>query len=882
MEYPYWQLTALGGGFWIALIAVLHVYVAHFAVGGGLFLPLVETRAARENNPHMLAYVKKHAKFFLLLTMVFGGVSGVGIWFTIALLSPQATSNLIHVFVWGWATEWVFFVIEIAALLVYYYGFDRMDRKTHIRVGWIYFGAGYASLFIINGILTFMLDTGAWAQNHSFWSGFFNPGFWPSTVFRTVLTGMIAGMFGLVTATRVADDQTRLALVRSCAKWTLICFLLAVPSGWWNITALPPEAQALMAAKYGRVAFFIKVFLVAGGLASLGALILALRLPRAVGPKLALVVLLTGLVSFGGFEFTREAGRKPWLIPNHTYSNSLRPAYLAPVEAQGLLRTAKWSGIGEITQDNRLKAGRVIFDLQCSSCHSVGGPMNDILPRTAKFGLFGMDSFLNGVGKVNTYMPPFAGTLEERQALSAFIVEGLHGKKDSVENKTVEPADQPVPTPPFDKNGDEYVLLAWNTLGMHCISDSDPFWVLLPPANDLRAVLIRRGPGPQQVTEGVTLTYAVEPGFESPIKHVEFWKHAKSLFGKELPENVGLSGEGLSGEMKYDAKSGLYGADLIPVVPYPDQGGYNPYPLFTVEARDTASGKLLAKTEVVAPTSTEMGCRNCHGGPWKVDGVAGIADPAAEDVLKVHDRMNGTTLQADAKAGKPRLCQSCHPDPVLGSQGDPKNYPGLMNLPAALHGFHAGHLTGRGEEACHTCHPNRPDGPTRCLRGVHGTIGITCVRCHGYMEDHAVSLLKGQEGKRSAAKLLGLITPRTVATKDEVKARTPWFQEPDCLTCHTDYSVPDMEKANAFNTWTADAKGLFRMRKDDMEALPCAACHNSPHAEYPALNAYGDDRDNVQPLQYQGVAAPIGGQKNCPVCHREEKDIPAHHPNMIR
>jgi hypothetical protein len=205
-----------------------------------------------------------------------------------------------------------------------------------------------------------------------------------------------------------------------------------------------------------------------------------------------------------------------------------------------------------------------------------------------------------------------------------------------------------------------------------------------------------------------------------------------------------------------------------------------------------------------------------------------------------------------------------------------------VTLPAALHGFHAGHLTNRGEEACHTCHPNRPDGPTRCLRGVHGTIGITCVRCHGYMEDHAISLLKGQEGKRSAAKLLGLLKPRSVATAAEVNARTPWFQEPDCLNCHKDFGVPDLDTCNAFNTWTAEPKDLFRLRKDDMSALPCAACHNSPHAEYPALNAYGDDRDNVQPLQYQGVAGPMGTQKNCPVCHREDKDVPAHHPNMLR
>lgn len=36
MNYPVWYLPETGGGFLIALIAVLRVFVSHFAVGGGL------------------------------------------------------------------------------------------------------------------------------------------------------------------------------------------------------------------------------------------------------------------------------------------------------------------------------------------------------------------------------------------------------------------------------------------------------------------------------------------------------------------------------------------------------------------------------------------------------------------------------------------------------------------------------------------------------------------------------------------------------------------------------------------------------------------------------------------------------------------------------
>ena len=47
MNYPAWDVPLIGGGLLIGLIAVLHVFVAHFAVGGGLFLVWTEARAYR-------------------------------------------------------------------------------------------------------------------------------------------------------------------------------------------------------------------------------------------------------------------------------------------------------------------------------------------------------------------------------------------------------------------------------------------------------------------------------------------------------------------------------------------------------------------------------------------------------------------------------------------------------------------------------------------------------------------------------------------------------------------------------------------------------------------------------------------------------------------
>ena len=193
MNYPVWEVFSAGGGFLIALISIVHVYVAHFAVGGGLFLVMAEKKAYRENAMEILDYVKTHTRFFLLLTLVFGGLTGVGIWFVIALYSPSATSRLIHIFLFGWAAEWVCFTVEITAILLYYYTFSKISRSSHLILGWIYFIAAWLSLFLVNGIIAFMLTPGRWIETGSFWHGFFNPSMFPSLFFRTAVALVLAG-----------------------------------------------------------------------------------------------------------------------------------------------------------------------------------------------------------------------------------------------------------------------------------------------------------------------------------------------------------------------------------------------------------------------------------------------------------------------------------------------------------------------------------------------------------------------------------------------------------------------------------------------------------------------------------------------------------------
>ena len=101
------------------------------------------------------------------------------------------------------------------------------------------------------------------------------------------------------------------------------------------------------------------------------------------------------------------------------------------------------------------------------------------------------------------------------------------------------------PEPLLSPN-DEYVLLSWNDLGMHCYNRDFADLAVLPPYNNLWAQVVLRGDPPVIVTSGITVTYGFSNNTYSVGKS-NFWTYAQQLFGllNPLPPNIGLTGNGL-------------------------------------------------------------------------------------------------------------------------------------------------------------------------------------------------------------------------------------------------------------------------------------------------------------------------------------------------
>lgn len=418
MNYPFWDID-IGYGILMAIIAMIHVFISHFAIGGGLYLIVSERAARKKNDEARLAYLEKLSRFFVLVSVVFGALTGVGIWFVIGLLNPTATEALIHLYVWAWAVEWTFFVVEIAAALFYLHGWKTMSAKNHMIIGWIYFVSAWLSLFVINGIVTFMLTPGEWLVTGSFWDGFFNPTFNSSLVLRTGICIMLAGLYALLVASVGKAGEFKSYIVRYNSIWAIVGLAITVPSFLWYFNAIPSDltesARELMPAV---MQYFDLSYWFAGGIAIM-VVVFGFILPRAQTIVVALITMSLGLGWFGAYEFFRETIRKPYVITGYIYANAIEVADAEAYEESGYLKLMKYR-----TGDD----GADLFRRACQSCHTIGTyrPLNRAYNGTDKEFIAGT---IRGIEVMSGKMPPFLGTDEEVELLAAHIYELVDRRK---------------------------------------------------------------------------------------------------------------------------------------------------------------------------------------------------------------------------------------------------------------------------------------------------------------------------------------------------------------------------------------------------------------------------------------------------------------------
>lgn len=441
--YPMWYVPTIGSATVIAIIASIHVLASHTSVGASILLAYLATKAYKENLPQIYDYIKKYLLGLLVFSYVSGSITGPGIWFSATVANPRGISALIHNFVWVWAAEWIWFIAEVTLVYILFYTLGKIDQRSWLRLAWTFAIGSWATMYIIVGILSFMLSPGheKWFATGNILDAFYNKNYFPHLLMRSSFMFAIAGTIGIVIASLMKKDlpeNVYKSIVKTMSYWGIAGLIFGSMFFAWYVSTLPERSLVMLSGIvpkwYYALIFTILVVLLAHFV------ITAIR-PTVAKPYVAYPIYL--LIFFLGVypeEKIRETIRKPYVAGEFVWVNQIIArdvpakgikAETKTIKENGLLQLNPFvpEGLKTITPENKIMAGKAIAILQCSGCHNVTGS-SGLRPFGQKFaGMTSEDTVYNFLANYLTpqnhppYMPYFVGKDEELRALSAYIAD---------------------------------------------------------------------------------------------------------------------------------------------------------------------------------------------------------------------------------------------------------------------------------------------------------------------------------------------------------------------------------------------------------------------------------------------------------------------------
>jgi hypothetical protein len=425
MDVPYYPVNDFGPvikGMVIGGLGIFHVFLAQFAIGGGMLMCYFQWLARTGRCSLARPFLDGYFKFLVLISFVVGALTGVGMWFTTIQISPRTIGVMVDEFHWVWATEWTFFCLEVVAGYCFYRCGKNMPDRARMTLLVLYTIAAWFSLFWINGILSWQLTPGEWVADRTVWSGFFNPSFWPSLIFRTIVSITIASLVACVlinTMTSLGREERRELINRASVclgPMVLMPFL-----GIWYLRVIPEDSRSWVQGGSAAMTMFMAIAIGASLLIGLYALVGLIWQKLFVSGATATLLLALAFGATAGGEFVREGVRKPFTIREYLYSNSIREDEVAHLREVGCTTGDPFPLRSAATYPTeQIRTGAKVFRFQCSVCHTIDG-VNGLTHLTGTWTTTQKRMNIAQLQRTKPFMPPFAGTPEELEALVQFL-----------------------------------------------------------------------------------------------------------------------------------------------------------------------------------------------------------------------------------------------------------------------------------------------------------------------------------------------------------------------------------------------------------------------------------------------------------------------------
>lgn len=385
--FPLFYFPEIGSAWIMGITGTIHILASHTSVGAALLFAFLAHKAYKEDRTDLYEYMKKYGMFLLIFSYVVGSITGPGIWYTATAASPRGISALIHNFVWVWATEWVFFVFEVVGVFALVYFINKIDRKTHLKLTYSFALASVGTLFLIIGIISFMMWPGndAFYQTGSVSDAFFGLTTFPHLFLRVGFMIMMSSVIGMIIASALSNKELKIELIRKMGVISFIGGFVTLISFMWYMTTLPDNAKLLLEIYMADMIRDKVILIVVFSIYFAIAIFKPLFINRAFAITMLFVVAIFGL--WPG-EKLRESIRKPYVVGQYVYSNQIMGREVPGknikneveiIAKHGLLKTNVWipERLKTITETNKLEVGKLLTKIACSNCHS--------LEKTGKF-----------------------------------------------------------------------------------------------------------------------------------------------------------------------------------------------------------------------------------------------------------------------------------------------------------------------------------------------------------------------------------------------------------------------------------------------------------------------------------------------------------------
>jgi hypothetical protein len=224
----------------------------------------------------------------------------------------------------------------------------------------------------------------------------------------------------------------RRSLINRAAHFLTPMILMPI-LGIWFLAVMPEDSRRWALGGSPAMTLFLALAIAASAAIGIYALYGLVWKRMYINGVTAMMLILLAFAATAGGEFVREGSRKPFSIRSVLYSNAIRPNEISKLRSIGVLTHDPFPLKNDRRLPNeQLETGARVYLRLCSVCHTMDGA-NSLIELTSTWNDFQLRLNIARLQHTKPFMPPFAGSPSELEALTQYLKWSNRGRPNDWE-----------------------------------------------------------------------------------------------------------------------------------------------------------------------------------------------------------------------------------------------------------------------------------------------------------------------------------------------------------------------------------------------------------------------------------------------------------------